>query len=218
VGSACGTCGVGRYACDGTEALRCTNDGSPASPGNPALIDDLEDGDEEILSNYGLSGEWYMVSDGTGTLNPPVGAVPVPTNVGAAASGRSMHFTSSGSTKWGAGIAVSLNAYGCGYDASKQSGIEFYLKGSGSVLVQVATRQVVPVSDHGTCTANCNDLFGTTISATSSWVQRKALFANLRQSGWGTAATFDPSQVLYVQFTSVAGSSLDLYVDNLSFY
>jgi hypothetical protein len=218
-GSVCGACGVGRYICDGTEALACANDGSPASPGNPVLIDDLEDGDENILTSYGLSGEWYMVSDSTGgTLNPPSSAVPVPTNVGALGSGRSMHFTASGFTRWGAGMAVSLNAYGCGYDASKQTGVEFHIRGSGSVLVQVGTVQTVPMADNGTCTANCNDLFGTTITATSNWALRKAVFANLAQAGWGTPATFDPSKLLYVQFTVQPGSSLDLYIDNLSFY
>jgi hypothetical protein len=219
VGTACGACGVGRYACDGSEALSCVNDANPASPGNPALIDDLEDGDENVLPNYGLSGEWYMVSDATtGSLNPPVGSVPVPTNAGAVGSGRSMHFTASGFTRWGAGMAVGLSAYGCAYDASKQTGIEFHVKGSGSVLVQVGTVQTVPAANHGTCTGSCNDLFGTTVTATSTWTLRKAVFANLAQAGWGTPASFDPSQLLYVQFTVQPGSSLDLYIDNLSFY
>ncbi|HEX5655599.1 MAG TPA: hypothetical protein VFX59_00320, partial [Polyangiales bacterium] len=218
-GSACGACGVGRYACGGSEALVCEGDGDPASPGNPALIDDLEDGDENILPNYGLSGEWYMVADATGgTLVPPKGSVPVPTNLGATGSARSMHFISSGFTNWGAGMAVGLNAYGCGYDASKQTGIEFHMKGSGSVLVQVATKQTVPVADNGTCTTNCNDLFGVTLTAPATWALRKAVFANLKQAGWGTPVTFDPSQILYVQFTSLPSSSLDVYIDNLSFY
>jgi hypothetical protein len=219
VGSACGSCGVGRYACDGAEALSCTNDGVPASPGNPALIDDLEDGDQFILSNYGLSGTWYMVADSTaGTLAPPLGSVPVPANVGAVGSARSMHFSASGFTKWGAGMAVSLNAFGCDYDASKQTGIELHIKGSGSMQIQVGTKQTVPVADHGTCTVNCNDLFSLNVNATSNWTLRKIPFANLAQSGWGTPATFRPADVLFVQFAVPPGGSLDVYVDNLSFY
>jgi hypothetical protein len=217
--AACGSCGAGVWMCDGSEALACSNDGPGKAPGNPVLIDDFEDGDALIIGSYGMSGSWYTVSDGTtGTISPAVGSTPVPANVGALSSARSMHFTGSGFSSWGAGLAVSLNASRCSYDTSLETGVEFYIKGTGSVNVEVATRQTVKQVEGGTCIGKCNDFYHLTVPLSGTWTQKKVAYSTLAQYGWGVAAAFDPTQVMYIQFTLSPGSSVDFYVDNLSFY
>jgi hypothetical protein len=219
--TSCGRCGVGRYACSGNEATSCVGGNDPAaSPGGALLIDDLEDGDRFINAASGLSGSWYMVTDGTaGTLTPAAGSTLMPTTPGSG-SARSMHLQGQGFTGWGAGLAASLNALGCSYDGSKQTGVSFSAKGSSNnnMIVSLATRQTVPTSEHGSCTANCNDHFRITLPLTASWTPRQAAFTALRQAGWGTAATFQPGELMYVQFSFPANTTFDLYVDTLSFY
>ncbi len=219
VGARCGQCGVGRYACANASAVVCSGDGLPTASGGALLIDDFEDGDQFINATAGLSGSWYTTSDGTpGFLDPPAGTDLVPASVGAAGSTRSGHVLGGGFTDWGAALAVSLNAYGCSYDASQESGLAFYAKGSGSVTLSIATRQTVPISEGGTCQTDCYDNFALTLLLGSNWTSYAFPWSALHQSGWGAPAALVPGQLKYVQFGFAANSYFELYVDNMSFY
>jgi hypothetical protein len=220
VGSACGVCGLGHYVCDGSSAVVCSGGDARPSASGPVLIDDLEDGDRFVNSAAGLSGDWHtVVDDSGGTISPPSGTPIVPVYDGAGGSARSVRVSGHGFTGWGAGVAVTLNAYQCSYDASAESGISFDIKGSGSVIVSVATRQTTPTSAGGTCVGTaCNDHFNQTFTLTTTWTHHTVPWTSLHQSGWGKPATFSPSDILYIQFSFAANTNFDVYVDNLSFY
>ncbi|MDB4991092.1 MAG: hypothetical protein JWN04_6270 [Myxococcaceae bacterium] len=217
--SACGSCGLGSYTCVGTDAVACTGGSAqPASSGGTVLIDDFEDGDSKVNPIDGLSGTWYTLSDGTsGTIAPAVGSTLVPVSGGALGSARAMHVSGRGFTFWGAGLAASLSAYQCKYDGSAQRGLQFYAKGSGALQVALATSQTVRASQGGSCTANCDDHFNVPVALSSGWQLHTITFSSLKQSGFGTPATFQVSQLMYVQFYFGPNVTFDLAVDNVAF-
>jgi hypothetical protein len=130
-----------------------------------------------------------------------------------------MKLSGQGFKTWGAGLAVSLNAEDCRYDASKQVGLRFSAKGSGSLLVSAATRQTTPPGAGGTCaTTACNDHFNTIYQLSNSWTSYVVPFTGLKQTGWGTPAVFNATQMLYLQFSFGPNSTFELYLDNVSFY
>ena len=51
-----------------------------------------------------------------------------------------------------------------------------------------------------------------------AWQSVPVPWTALHQSGWGTVAMFRSNQIKYLQFSFAAGSSMDLYLDNVSFY
>ncbi|MDB4972716.1 MAG: hypothetical protein JWN48_1057 [Myxococcaceae bacterium] len=218
--SACGQCGLGTYTCDGTDAVLCVGGAElPKSSGGLVLIDDFEDGDSNVNPTSGLSGVWYTLSDSTsGTINPTVGSKVVPTSGGAQGSTRSVHVSGHGFTYWGAGLAASLSAYQCKYDGSAQRGVQFYAKGTGALQVALATRQTVQASQGGECVSGCDDHFNVAVPLSGSWQLHTVTFSSLKQSGFGTASTFQPTQLMYVQFYFGPNVTFDLSVDNVSFY
>jgi hypothetical protein len=222
VGASCGRCGLGLYVCDGTDALRCDGgDASAAAPGGPLLIDDLEDGDRWIGPQSGLSGNWYTVADGSGgTLSPPAQTALQPTPDGAFGSAYRVRVQGSGFTDWGAGMALTLNAFGCTFDASAEQGIGFSIQGSGgTVTVSLATVATTPGGGIGSCVEPaCNDHFAIDMPLSTAWTSRSVAFADLSQAGWGTPATFRPSDLIYIQFSFGAGATFDVSVDDLTFY
>jgi len=86
------------------------------------------------------------------------------------------------------------------------------------VLFSVATRQTVPTADGGDCSGFCNDNFTTAFTLTASWKPYQLPWSSLQQRGWGPAAPFKASQIKYLQFSFAAGSSMDLYLDDVGLY
>lgn len=218
LGSACGACEIGSYVCDGSDALSCVGSStSPATSGGSVLLDDFEDGDRFFRAGP-FNGSWYLVSDSTaGTLNPSSDDE-LPTSPGANSSVGALHMSGNGFTDWGAGVQAGLNIDGCYVDATAQTGVGFYARGTGALLFSVATKQTVPTADGGTCVGTCYDNFATSLTLTTVWKYYPVPWSSLHQAGWGTATTFRSSQIKYLQFSFVAGSSLDLYVDDVSLY
>lgn len=210
----CGQCGLGRFACDGTDAVSCEGgDALPVAPGGSMLIDDLEDGDGVTLSGNGY---WFAYSDTTsGTIDPPNGSRITPATQGAAGTTRSAHVSGGGFTDYGAGLILWPNTNECQYNASAQQGIGFWIKGSSTVLFSVATTRT---RDPVYCGTKCNDFHGRSFTLTNTWTYYQVRWSTLAQAGWGTPATFNPSQVLYFQFSFGANVNFDLYVDEFRFY
>lgn len=218
-GSACGACGVGANVCSGSDAVVCMGGSQmPSTSSGALLLDDFEDGDR-FFSAGPIRGRWFLVSDSTtGTLSPATDDALVPTSAGANGSTRSLHVSGSGFSKWGAGVQGSLNLSGCYVNATAQTGVSLYARGTGTVLLSVATKQTTPTSDGGTCIGACYDNFATSFTLTSSWKPYQIPWSMLHQSGWGTATTFQPSQLNYLQLSFDAGSSMDLYFDEVQLY
>jgi len=221
-GTRCGQCGVGQFVCDGSDTVICQGqDAQPVVSAGAIVVDDLEDGDRFIRPESGLSGGWQTVSDSSaGMLVPALGTPLEPTPGGAFGSAYSMRVAGSGFSDWGAGLAVSLNAYQCPVDVSAHSGFSFAVRGTatGSMLVSVATLPTTPSSAGGTCTtAACNDHFTLSLPVSNTWTTHAVSFGSLSQTGWGTPASFVPSEVLYIQFSFGPGVTFDISVDDLAF-
>jgi endoglucanase len=209
-------------------------DAGPPVPCATPLIDDMEHSDGSILSVCGRQGYWYTYNDATsGGSQTPLAATPFTPAIiqggrvlgDGGASAHAAHTNGNGFTTWGAGMAFDLNSPGAGtklpYDATRYTGIRFWARiASGTqatVRVNIPERATDAVGN--ICAPKCSDHFGKTLTLTASWVEYTLHFtgAELAQSGWGTAATFDKSTLLGVQFQVAAGSTFDLWIDDISF-
>jgi hypothetical protein len=184
---------------------------------DPTLIDDMEDGDDLLCATGGRHGHWYSISDGSAS-KPELDFDAIPGGRGG--SRRAAHLSASGLTVWGAGMGMALNDAGSeSYDASAANGVHFWLRGTGTVLVQLRIPATTPVGDTGgTCTDgwNCNNHFTFEIVSTGDdWTEYRVPFAALHQ--WAGTATWDPSTLLAVEF-AVVDLDFDVWVDDVSFY
>jgi hypothetical protein len=193
----------------------------PKPCADPLMIDDMEDGDGLICASEGRHGGWFGFGDGsdghqTLTLNAPIEG-------GRGASRKAVHFNGGGFTSWGAILGTDFNNAGISrdvYAAQSAGGLTFWMKSTAPVTAQLLLPATVLVADGGVCTAtnDCNNHFGFKIAAPDSgWKQYQVPFTALRQWPGGTA-TWDPTQLLGLQFLVDAGVDFDIWVDDIAFY
>jgi hypothetical protein len=158
---------------------------------------------------------------------------------GRESSREAARLTGFGFTKWGAAMGSWLNATAQGiepYDASATQGIRFWLMSNVPVPVYFPLADTLSVSEAagGTCvdTAtewNCDNHFGFFISAPQPgvWTEYHVPFAALAQLGYrydeqGNPIvgnrTFDPTQLISVQFNVDGDQTFDVWIDDLGFY
>src|SRR6478609_5002705 len=91
-----------------------TDAGGAAAEVDPNLIDDFEDGDDEILEQQGRKGAWFVQNDGSGAQTPEASARALPSDFMLARSGstRGMHTSGGPFAMWGALIGTSLASNG----------------------------------------------------------------------------------------------------------
>lgn len=195
---------------------------------DPLMIDDMEHPSRRsaICTTDGRSGGWFVYTDGTGTSDPPpsdASTPPVPYTALETPRGSSthaIHLTASGQTEFGGGIGVSV-ANGGAFDASAYAGIQFWARGQGSLRAEVATIDTQENTFGGACdpaNGTCGDHYQVPFTLTSSWQQYTVLFAELRQRGFGVPAlSFFSNEVMGVTFGWDAGTTLDLWIDDLRF-
>ena len=188
-------------------------------------IDDMEDKDFRIRLLCGRNGTWYTFNDGTGTQVPAEGAACPATPIvgGRSGSTYAQETTGSGFTSFGAGLGFNFVDGGPSYDAHVWSGVQFWARmATGSATMRVVLSDGNTDSRGGVCSSapgGCGDYFGVVISLTSTWALYKVKFTDLRQQGWGYAATaYDPSKAYGVQWNIDAGPPFDLWVDDVSFF
>jgi hypothetical protein len=185
--------------------------------GDPALLDDLEDGDRIICASGGRQGNWYPFGDAKASFQP----APIPGGRGA--SNYAAHLTGSHLTDWGAGIGFTLASSGREvYDASAADGITFWMKTTGFVLVNFRRPETTPTSTtSGTCTDtnDCNHHFGYNIDVRASdWAEYHVPFTTLHQLAGGSGRlTWDPKRLLAIEF-AISSPDLDLWIDDVRFY
>jgi hypothetical protein len=188
------------------------------------------------------SGFWYTYNDGTSSTQVPApdstGANPaLPINVGCHGGTHCMETSSTQGYSSFAALGVSFNNrrgafYDCAYDASAYQGISFWIKGSGSVRVQLRTVEltVASATTTGSCVSQspstlpnsqCFDDYGSTITLTQAWTQVQVPFSSLAQEDWaGTqiVAPFDRAKVQGMNFLVENGLPFDVVVDDVAFY
>jgi hypothetical protein len=174
-----------------------------ARPFDPNVIDDLDDGDDNIPMVNGRRGFWYVYNDesASGTQTPPSNNF-APTAMGADGSAFAARTTGSGFTVWGAGMGFDLNAPpqdGApkgSFDASGFTGIAFKAKGSVAIRVLVQTAGVLPTAMGGTCTpgtaagTECEDAHGKDVSLTTTWKEYQVPWTGPRRAA---GARWSPS-------------------------
>ena len=217
-GSANSTGGSGTQA---TEVVSSSCQVTVAT-GQPALIDDFDDGDNLSLANDGRLGSWWTVNDGTGTQVPSavIGGTcnPVdslnhkfqPTNGQACSSG-------DGFTGWGAQILLNLidghnGCISCPYVVTVFQGVRFKIGGVTSTTMhfEVGTAETATPDFGGTCAAGtaCWNDFGKEIPLSSTMQVVSVRFDELAQNPtWGLRVNWDPRHAMYLRWTMPGGTT-----------
>lgn len=187
----------------------------------PALemIDDMEDGDLNILVNNGRQGPWYELGDGTGsewlrTQGP-----------GSGAGSYAIHVTGTGYTSWGSGFGFNFSNPGAGaqqYDVSAYSGIRFWAKvdagSTAAMRIVLPNNQTLP--EGGMCGADCYNHFGFDITLTTSWQLFTMPFSSMsQQTGWGvTYSAIDLTKVYNFETRFTTNVTYSVWMDDIEFY
>jgi endoglucanase len=223
---------IGAPACSHNEPGAATGGGSSPGGGGDKdctgdyLIDDIADGNNQIIVQDGRKGYWYTFVDKVGTtISPPAGHKFIQSPGGANGAAFAAHMlgkvSSSGDPQY-AGMGFSFTNPKGPYDASKFTGVAFYAKvGPGS---QKAVRLKVPDvntdPDGKVCTECFND-FGADLDLTEEWKRYVIPFAQMSQmEGWGSPQKdhIDKSTLFGMQWqVNKAGASYDIWVSNVQF-
>jgi hypothetical protein len=219
----------------GASGVDCT--ALPLPTNQDDVIATFEDGTGAVIQGAGRGGGFYMFNDGTGMQTPATGALPPATAVDRCGSKFALCMSGKNFTTWGAGMGTDFAPTaaaadgGMGakmtYDASQYKGVAFWAKvnTAAGFPVRVGFKDKDTAPEGGQCDATatsgataCNDDWGKGLTLTTAWQPYTITFAELRQSGWGKAATsFAPQAVYSIQFQVNQGIDFDLCVDDLSF-
>ena len=202
-----GTTGTG-----GTTSAPLT--GSCVSDHSNQLIDDFEDGNNQIATAENRLGFWstvnlsqcstatFAVASGQGNpIYGSYGAVESGSGCASSVRGGGIGFTFAASQS--NGVTTNCSAY----DAHLDSGIVFDIKGTGTGRVEVCSADV----DDGNC-------HGYDITLSSTWTNYSLTWSQLAQSaGWGALiGPLNPSRLVSIQFFG-KGTSYSFTIDNVKF-
>lgn len=205
------------------------------APGLDARIDDLEDGNANLLPIELRQGTWYIATDGTGTLSePPVSRTPATLDVPeyfagpwhpkrlARARGQSryaLHTRGGKFTAWGvvASAQFVLEPGAC-YDASAYAGLEFWAKGTSRIAVSARMSDVTPVSNGGLCERDCFKRHQRQIELSPEWQHHTVAWSEFVQYVTPSTLAFDPKRLWGIDFVVAAGSTpFELWIDDVNF-
>jgi len=186
-------------------------DGSGVIDANGELVlDDLGDSDARFASGS-IAGEWFTYSDGTSPIAPP-------DHTGLATLDGEAHVSGAGFSDWGAG----LSAYFTSVDLTAFDGVHLRARGTGSIVVELATPATSPPGEGGTCVGNgCFGHFATNVQLSESHQDFVIPFVTLTQPSWAQPAELALDGVISFNLVAkVAGgtASLDLWVDRLALH
>ncbi|MFL5305294.1 MAG: hypothetical protein ACJ8F1_08775 [Polyangia bacterium] len=191
-----------------------------------AVVDDFEDGNNQLRLLDGRTGALYTYKDTVGsTITPAAGATFTPTAPGDVTPAFAAHVTgtlANTTTVW-AGFGMDFLSPKALYNGAKYTGISFYAKkgsssATGAVRVKVPDRNTDPVG--GVCTSCSND-FGSDLTLTTTWTKFTIPFSSMtQQAGWGAPrpANVDRTGIVAIQFQVTAqAAAYDIWVDDVTF-
>lgn len=187
------------------------------------IIDDFEDGDDNITDSAGRFGPWYTYNDGTGNQSPTPPLGTVVENGEGNNGGYGAVTTGSDFTLWGAGMGFNLSTDGGMpdvYDASAHAGISVLLRGSsatGTVRILPVIRAVADPAYGGSCTGACDETHFWEVPLTDDWTRHALPFGEVFELGQH-GAPFDPADLLGVNFQASEGGAFEVAVDDAAFY
>jgi hypothetical protein len=178
-------------------------------PSGELLLDDLSDSDGRFLAG-GVVGEWFTYSDGTSPITPP-------DHTGLAVVDGAAHVAGQGFSDWGAG----LSAYFRSADLSPFARLVLRARGSGTIVVELATPGTSPAEEGGTCVGTgCFGHFAATLTLTDVYQDFDFPFATMTQPSWAQPVALSLGQVISINFVAKAApgapSSIDLWIDRLA--
>jgi hypothetical protein len=219
-------------------AFQCA---SPATVPAELMIDDMEDGDRDIIQQLGRHGPWTSFDDGTGVREPQV-LVPERLAGGRAESAYAIHQKFTGMTFWGGGFGVDLNVDSGVrhvYDASAYTGFGFWgrsLTGAVQPIVMLIPNRYTDTAaaadfpgDPLNCTPNtgttpanerCDDHYAATLLIAPQWAYYKVYFADMRQRAFGKPGPTiapDTSAIYSIHVNVEPNQNVDLMMDDLAF-
>jgi hypothetical protein len=175
------------------------------------LLDDLDDTDA-VFAAGPVSGEWFTYSDGTSPITPP-------DHTGLAAVDGEAHVAGSGFNMWGAG----LSAYFRSVDLTGFDGFRLGARGTGSIIVELATPATSPAAEGGTCVGTgCFGHFATSIALSADYSDYDIPFATLVQPSWAQPTQLALEGVISLNLvakgSAAAPAAIDLWVDRLALH
>jgi hypothetical protein len=206
------------------DASKATADGGSAdAKGEEPLIEAVVPTgtliwDGASISNNGESlappGSWFVYSDKSpkGEKKPPS----VEEFMTAVENG-ALHTTGKGYTEWGGGVGTNLIGAPMltPVDASKYRGIKF--KASGKTPMKFLIGSVATMPEFGKC-KKCYDHHMKLIKDLSDEPKvYEITWAELKQTGWGDKAKFDPKTIVALNFTSKDAIAWDFTLDDVAF-
>jgi hypothetical protein len=190
-------------------------------PADDGLIDDFEDGNNQLASEAGRDGYWWPKKDPVGsTLEPTPFAPSEGANDG---SDTALHVT--GKTvgidgAWGAGFGVNMvrNAL---YDASKYAGVTFRAKVAPGTATGVRF-SIEDINTHpdGKICKTCWNAFGKDMTFTTEWKEYRVLFSDARQQpDWGSPrpVALTPSKLVEIDWQIGPDRTYDIWIDDVAF-
>jgi len=196
-------------------AARCTK---------KAMIEDSEDGDDQILVSGGRGGYVYTFADDKGSKIVPGADDFKPASGGADGSFRSIHM--SGKMLTGddafAGVGLSFKEPEGPIDASQYTGVVFWAKRSAAsstaLRFMVGDKNTDPL---GKVCTECDNDFGVNFEVTEEWTRYEVSFADLKQEGgWGAPRpeALDKSTLYGLKWqVQTQGADFDVSIDQIGF-
>jgi len=212
---ACGGEGGRERTAEALSPASMISSGAPEGSGTidengELVLDDLSDSDARFKAGD-ISGEWFTYSDGTSAIVPP-------DHTGLATLDGEAHVSGAGFSDWGAG----LSAYFKSVDLTAFDGVRLRARGTGSIVVELATPATSPPGEGGTCMGNgCFGHFATTIVLSESYQDFAIPFATLVQPGWAQPAALALDGVISLNLVAKVGggpANLDLWVERLALH
>jgi hypothetical protein len=182
--------------------------------GRQPLIDDFEDGDDEVARLEGRSGLWRWVRDTDLPLSSPA-LLPIPRPNPRPGNQLALHVKGGRLLDWGA--VVEFNFVPACYDASAYRGLSFQAKGPGRIFVAPREVGVIPVANGGTCTEDCHNAHVQKIELSAQWKTYEVRFSEVAQRGYSKPA-FNPSRLNSLAFQiHPEDTPYDVWLDDVRF-
>lgn len=175
------------------------------------LLDDLSDADGRFVA-ASITGEWFTYSDGTSPITPP-------DHTGLPVVEGEAHVAGQGFSDWGAG----LSAYFRSADLSQFGRLVLRARGSGTIVVELATPGSSPADEGGTCVGTgCFGHYSATLTLTDAYQDFDLSFGAFAQPSWAQPVPLSLAQVISINLVSKAApgapSSIDLWIDRLALH
>jgi hypothetical protein len=228
--------GTGGSSPEGTGGqVEGTGGSAPRGCADPYVIDDFEDGDTDACPRSGWTIDWWADGDDYGSSSPGLSSIAadkdvlsVPLDPIRGTSQRALRFQGCYFDDWGAEIGLTFNNPGeeipQPVDLSQYSGITFWVKGSGTVELEVPTVETMTPEAGGTCDGewpDCWDYFrGAVFTLSATWTQHSVAFSSLSKEYYGTSmSSANKQDVLNLLFyVGASGGTFDLWLDDVAFY